>query len=62
MQNQLKTLSETQLEHLIKKSIDEYLNTQFDYTVRNINTRNVGSEQDRLSFKVEIQSKERVKH
>lgn len=58
MQNQLITLSESQLEHLIKKSIDEYLNMDFDYNVRDINSRNVGSKETKIIFKVEIRSKE----
>lgn len=54
MCNQLKTLSEAQLKHLIKKSIDNYHNENYDYTIKDISSPNVNSTEQKLTFKVEI--------
>lgn len=62
MCNKLITLSETQLEYLITKSVNEYLHQEFQCTVSDISSDNVGSEEDKLKFKVEIRCKEIVEH
>lgn len=60
MCNQLKTLSTNQLEQLIKKSIDNYHNEDYDYTIKDLNSPNVNSTEKKISFKVEIRCKEFV--
>lgn len=62
MCNQLITLSETQLQHLIKKSIDGYHNEDYDYTIKDISSPNVNSTENKLTFKVEIRCKVLVEH
>lgn len=62
MDNQLITLSETQLKHLIKKSIDDYHNADYDYTIKDISSRNNNPTEKKLTFKVEIRSKELAIH
>lgn len=56
MCNQLITLSEAQLKHLIKKSVDNYHNENYDYTIKDLNTSN----ENKISFKMEIRCKESV--
>lgn len=58
MCNQLKTLSENQLKNLIKKSIDEYHNENYDYKIKHLSSPNVNSTEKKLTFKVEIRCKE----
>lgn len=62
MCNQLITLSETQLKHLIKTSIDNYHDEDYDYTIKDLNTPNVNSTEEVIAFKVEIRCKKSVKH
>jgi len=52
--DQLKTLSENQLAHLIKQAVDDYHNEDYVYTVRNINSPNVNSTEKKVTFNVEI--------
>jgi hypothetical protein len=54
MCDQLKSLSTDQLEHLIKKSIDNYHDEHYSYEVKDLDTPNAGSKLNKLSFKVEI--------
>lgn len=54
MGDYLKTLSKEQIEHLMKESFDAYLDQEFTYTVRDLNTPNVNSKGDKLTFEVEI--------
>jgi len=56
--NQLKTLSNNQLERLIKTSIDSYHNEDYDYVIKDLNSPNVNSTEDKITFKVEIRCKE----
>lgn len=58
MSDYLKSLSSNQIEHLIKKSIDEYLGEEFDYVVKNLNTPNVNTKGDKITFEVEIKETE----
>lgn len=44
MSNQLKTLSQTQLETLISKNLGEYLGENIECTVSNIDTPNIDDE------------------
>lgn len=62
MCNQLKTLSKNQLENLIKKSIDSYHNEDYDYSVKDMNSPNVNSTEEKITFKIEIRCKESVGH
>lgn len=54
MDDYLKSLSSTQIEHLIKDRIDEYLGKEFSYTVEDLTTPNINTTGERISFKVEI--------
>ncbi|MEX0662140.1 MAG: hypothetical protein WEA58_03860 [Balneolaceae bacterium] len=62
MCNQLKTLSKNQLVNLIKKSIDGYHDEDYDYTIKDLNSPNVNSTEEKITFKVEIRCKESVRH
>lgn len=62
MDNQLITLSETQLKHLIKKSIDTYHDAHYDYSIKDISSRNNNPTEKKLTFKVEIRSKDLAVH
>jgi len=57
----LKTLSTNQIEHLIKDRFDEYLGREFFYTVKNLNTPNVNTKGDKITFEVEIRDPEAEK-
>lgn len=46
MSNKLKTLSATQLEHLLAERASEYLDEDISCKVSNINTPNIDSEAD----------------
>jgi len=54
MSDYLKTLSSDQIGHLIKKGIDKYLGGEFVYTIKDLNTPNVNTEGDKITFRVEI--------
>jgi len=61
MSNKLKTLSRTQLEHLIGDSISQYLKEDCSCTISEINTPNIDSEADialhderNITFKVHL--------
>jgi ABC-type transporter MlaC component len=54
MPDYLKTLSANQIEHLMKVKFDEYLGREFTYTVKDLNTPNVNTKGDTLTFRVEI--------
>jgi hypothetical protein len=56
MPDYLKTLSHNQIEHLIKKSVDEYLGREFTYTVKDLNTPNVNTTGEKITFRVEIRT------
>lgn len=56
MPDYLKSLSANQIEHLIKKSIDKYLNREFNYTVKDLNTPNANTKGDKITFRVEIRN------
>lgn len=58
MGDYLKTLSANQLEHLIKEKIDRYLGGDFIYTVKDLNTPNVNTEGDKITFQMEIREVE----
>ena len=58
MPDYLKTLSAEQIEHLIKEKIDEYLGREFDYTVKDLNTPNINTTGDKITFQVEIRNEE----
>lgn len=58
MCDQLKTLSANQLEHLIKKAIDNYHGEDYKYTIKDLDSPNVNSTEKKLSFKVEIRCEE----
>lgn len=58
MHDFLKTLSSNQIEHLIKDRFDEYLGREFSYTIKNLNTPNVNTKGDRITFEVEIRDPE----
>jgi|AntRauTorcE11897_2_1112592.scaffolds.fasta_scaffold10134_4 hypothetical protein len=62
MCNQLITLSEIQLKHLIKTSIDNYHDEDYDYTIKDISSRNNNPTEKKLTFKVEIRCKEFAIH
>lgn len=62
MCNQLKTLSANQLEHLIKNVIDDYHNEDYSYTIKNLNSPNVNSTEQKLTFEVEIRCSENSNH
>ncbi|NGP75110.1 hypothetical protein G3570_00580 [Balneolaceae bacterium YR4-1] len=57
MCNQLKTLSANQLEHLIQEAIYNYNGEEYAYTVKNLNSPNVNTTEEILTFKVEIRCK-----
>lgn len=57
MPDYLKTLSVNQIEHLIKERFDKYLGREFTYTVKDLNTPNVNTEGDKITFTVEIRNK-----
>lgn len=54
MGDYLKSLSSSQLEKLIKERIDKYLNQEFSYTVKDLNTPNINTKGNKITFKVEI--------
>jgi len=54
MNDYLKSLSATQIEHLIKERFDEYLNEEFSYTIKDLTTPNINTSGEKISFKVEI--------
>ncbi|MFH5833390.1 hypothetical protein ACG2F4_15700 [Halalkalibaculum sp. DA3122] len=58
MSEYLKTLSADQLEHLIKEKIDDYLGGNFTCTVKDLNTPNVNTEGDKITFVVELRDQE----
>jgi len=62
MCSKLKNLSENQLEHLIKRSIDEYNGEDYLYTVKDLNSPNVNSTEEKLTFKVQIEYSEAIVH
>lgn len=62
MSDKLKNLSANQLEHLIKKSISEYNGEDYLYTVKDLNSPNVNSTEEKLTFKVEIECSEPTNH
>lgn len=62
MCSKLKNLSENQLEHLIKRSIDEYNGEDYLYTVKDLNSPNVNSTEEKLTFKVQIECSEAIVH
>jgi hypothetical protein len=46
MSNKLKTLSPSQLEHLITQEVSEYIGEKCACTISNMNTPNIDSEAD----------------
>jgi hypothetical protein len=62
MNDYLKTLSPKQIEHLIKKSVDEYLGENLGYTVKDLNTPNANTKGDKITFSVEIREAEAMIH
>lgn len=62
MCDQLKTLSANQLQYLIKKAIDSYHGEDYMYIVKDLDSPNVNSTEDKLSFKVEISCREMTNH
>lgn len=62
MCEQLKTLSPNQLEHLIKKAIDGYLDEEYRYTIKDLNSPNVNSTEQKLTFEVEIRCRDMSSH
>lgn len=62
MCHKLKNLSANQLEHLIKRSIDKYNGEEYLYTVKDLNSPNVNSTEEKLTFKVEIECAEGTVH
>jgi hypothetical protein len=62
MCNKLKNLSADQLEYLIKRSIDEYNDEDYLYTVKDLNSPNVNSTEEKLTFKVQIECSEAIVH
>lgn len=62
MCEQLKTLSANQLEHLIKKAVDNYLDEEYRYTIKDLNSPNVNSTEQKLTFEVEIRCKDMSSH
>jgi hypothetical protein len=62
MNDYLKTLSAEQLEHLIKKGVDQYLGEDLRYTVKDLNTPNVNTKGDKITFRVEIRDAETMIH
>jgi len=56
MPDYLKTLSANQIEHLMKERFDKYLGRECTYTVKGLNTPNVNTEGDKITFEVEIRS------
>lgn len=62
MCSKLKNLSTNQLEHLIKRSIEEYNDEDYLYTVKDLNSPNVNSTEEKITFKVEIECAESTAH
>jgi len=62
MCEQLKTLSASQLEHLIKKGIDSYLGEEYIYIIKDLNSPYVNSIEQKITFKVEIECAEVASH
>ncbi len=62
MCDKLKNLSASQLEHLIKISINKYNGENYLYTVKDLNSPNVNSTDEKLTFKVEIKCNEATSH
>lgn len=62
MCSKLKNLSANQLEYLIRRSIDEYNEEDYIYTVKDLNSPNVNSTEEKLTFKVEIECSESSTH
>lgn len=62
MNDYLKTLSAEQIEHLIKKSVDDYLGEDLLYTVKDLNTPNANTKGDKITFRVEIRDSEVMVH
>jgi len=62
MCEQLKTLSANQLEHLLKEAIDNYLVEEYDYTIKDLNSPNVNSTEQKLTFGVEIRCRNMSSH
>lgn len=58
MGDYLKSLSASQLKKLIGNRIDQYLDAEFDYTIKNLTTPNVNTEGKKIYFEVEIREKE----
>lgn len=58
MPDYLKTLSKEQIEHLMKERFDKYLDREFTYTVKDLNTPNANTKGDKLTFRVEIRNTE----
>ena len=58
MPDYLKTLSANQIEHLMKERFDKYLNREFTYTVKDLNTPNANTTGEKISFRVEIRNVE----
>jgi len=57
MCSQLKPLSANQLEYLIQKAIHNYNGEEYEYTIKDLNSPNVNSTEEKLTFKVEIRCK-----
>jgi hypothetical protein len=60
MGNQLKTLDSEQLERFIKDKVDHYLGIASICKVKDLDTPNANTRDDRLSFKVEISYDETI--
>ncbi len=58
MPDYLKTLSTNQIEYLMKERFDKYLGREFSYTVKDLNTPNVNTKGDKITFRVEIRDTE----
>lgn len=62
MCSKLKNLSANQLEHLIKKAIGSYNGEEYLYTIKDLNSPNANSTEEKLTFKVEIECAEKTSH
>lgn len=62
MCDQLKSLSEDQIEKLLKQAVDRYHNEDYIYSVSNLSTRDVNVNGEKISFHVEIECRNGENH